>query len=297
MSALALDRSAGVESVFVELSTDDGRRLAGLRYDPPPGVRPVASLLHVHGKGGNFYSGPGRFIPAIRRADPVVQLSINMRCHDLGYTREDLPYDEFVQGGARVDGGMWEDLSAGWRDLDAGVRHLQAVSDAPVFVVGHSSGGFYVADYAARHPGIAGRILLSPLCDNKRPFPHWFGGPAEVANAVREAEELVAAGRGEQLIPLPVWFYGISARSLVQRAAEADSAWEGMMAASDAPILCVVGGKESRVEQWRALIDGFTAARKEFVVAEGVDHLYGGAEARVADTVVNFALELAAGHR
>jgi pimeloyl-ACP methyl ester carboxylesterase len=278
--------------VFVELETDDGRRLAGLRYDPLGGT-PVASLLHIHGKGGNFYTGPSRFIPAIRRRDPVAQLSINMRCHDLAYTREDVPYGDFAEGGARVDGGMWEDLGVGWRDLDAGVRHLQSRYDAPVFVVGHSSGGFYVADYASRQPETAGRILLSPLCDNRRPFPHWFGGSDGIARAIGQAEELVAAGRGHHLIPLPVWFYGISARSLVQRSEEADNAWANMMSANESPILCVVGGKESRVEEWRALIDQFSAPRKEFVVVDA-DHLYGGSEELVADTVVNFALDVAA---
>jgi pimeloyl-ACP methyl ester carboxylesterase len=280
------------QSVFVELETDDGRRLAGLRYDPLGGT-PVASLLHIHGKGGNFYTGPGRFVPAIRRRDPVAQLSINMRCHDLAYTREDVPYGDFAEGGARVDGGMWEDLSVGWRDLDAGVRYLQSRYDAPVFVVGHSSGGFYVADYASRGPEIAGRILLSPLCDNKRPFPHWFGGSDGVARAIGQAEELVAAGRGHHLIPLPVWFYGISARSLVQRSEEADNAWANMMSANESPILCVVGGKESRVEEWRALIDQSPAPRKEFVVVDDADHLYGGSEEVVAETVVNFALDVA----
>ncbi|MBO0875357.1 MAG: alpha/beta fold hydrolase [Pseudonocardia sp.] len=293
MSVPARGPSEFVESAFVEIETDDGRRLAGLRYDPL-GATPVASLLHIHGKGGNFYTGPGRFIPVIRRSDPVAQLSINMRCHDLGYTREDVPYGDFAEGGARVDGGMWEDLDVGWRDLDAGVRHLQSLYDAPVFVTGHSSGGFYLADYASRRPEIAGRILLSPLFNNKRPFPHWFGGPDEVAKAVRRAEELVAEGRGDYLIPLPVWFYGISARSLVQRAAEADDIWASKMSASESPILCVVGGKETRVEEWRALIDQFPATRKEFVVVDGADHLYGGSEEFVADTVVTFALDVAA---
>lgn len=290
----AAGRFAVIESAFVELETDDGRRLAGLRYDPLGGA-PVASLLHIHGKGGNFYSGPGRFIPAIRRHDPVAQLSINMRCHDLAHTREDVPFDDFGEGGARVDGGMWEDLEVGWRDLDAGVRHLQSLHDVPVFVAGHSSGGFYVADYASRRPEIAGRILLSPLVSNKRPFPHWFGGPDGIARAVRRAEELVAAGHGHHIIPLPVWFYGISARSLVQRAAEADDAWASMMRASKSPILCLVGGMESRVEQWRALIDQFPATRKEFVVVDRADHLYGGSEELVADAVVDFALDVGGG--
>lgn len=280
------------DGVFVEFDARDGRTLAGLRYDPPGGVPPVAALLYAHGKGGNFYSGTGRFIPTIRRNDPVIHLSMNMRCHDLAYTREDLPEAEFDDGGIRADGGMWEDLSIGWQDIDGAVRYLRSLADVPIFVVGHSSGGFYVADYAARRPAdTAGRVLLSPLMSNKRPLMSWFGTSDAVARAINHAEELVAEGRGHQLIAVPSWFYGISACSLAQRAQEEEGVWEAWMRASDTPTLCVVGGRESRREEWRALIHSLPASRKEFVVVDDVGHYYGGAEAVVANAVVDFALQ------
>src|SRR5579875_1352246 len=265
-----------------------GRHLAGLRYDPPPGVTPIASVLYLHGKGGNFYSGPPRFVPDRCSARRLRQLALNMRAHDLGYTRDDVPYIDLAEGGAVPDGGFWERLSQGWEDVDCGVAYLRSLGPEPVFVAGHSSGGFYVADYCARRSNVAGRILLSPLTSNKRPLPYWFGGDAGCAEAVRHARELVESGRGHFLIPLDRWFWAISAASLLERWQEPDDVWLTAMRACDAPVLCVAGGTETRVADWRSLIAQVPAVRKEFVILEGTDHHYTGAEDQVARIVGDF---------
>jgi hypothetical protein len=148
-----------------------------------------------------------------------------------------------------------------------------------------------MADFSDKGSDVAGRILLSPLTDNKRPFPHWFGDQGAIDSAMIKARAAVDAGRGTEIIPLPMWFYGISAAALIQRCAEPDDFWMTQMAKSDSPILCVAGGMESRVNQWRTLVESLPARRKRFSVTRGVDHLYGGAEQHVADTVLEFVLD------
>lgn len=283
-----------VDPRFVELPAAGGAPLAGLLYEAPEGVAPVASVLYIHGKGGNFYSGPPRAVPVALASSgaPVRQLSLNMRCHDLGYTRGDVPYRDFAEGGALVDGGFWEDLSTGWQDLDVGVDFLRAGSSAPVLIAGHSSGGFFVADYCARRPDVGGRVLLSPLVSNKRPFQAWFG-EGQIDAAVARAEELVASGHGDHLIPTNTWYYAVAATSLLERANEPDDIWAKNMAAARSPVLCVVGGAESRVAEWRQLVEDLPAEHKRFVVIEGAEHNYIGHADEVAKAITAFAVDVA----
>lgn len=274
------------DAQLVGVAADDGRELEGLLYESDE--RPVASLLHLHGKGGNCYSGAARFLPRLMRDLPVRHLALNMRCHDLGYTRADLRYDDFHEGSARTDGGWWEQVSVGPLDVAAGVRALRECGPEPVFIAGHSSGGFYAATYCRDDPGIAGRILLSPLTDNRRPLPMWFGDGQGLAAAVERARELSDAGRGHEVIPLPTWYYGISADSLIERAAEEDSVWLRAMQASDAPVLFLWGGAESRDPLWRSLFEQLSAPDKELVVVDGADHNYVGHEESVTRAVSAF---------
>lgn len=79
-----------------------------------------ATVVLLHGKGGNFYSGLSRFLPPLLKPHGIDSLTINMRSHDLAYSR---------RGGAdapgaplRADGGMWERLSKGHLDVQAAVE-------------------------------------------------------------------------------------------------------------------------------------------------------------------------------
>lgn len=277
---------------LVGVSADDGRELEGLLYEPDE--PPIASVLHLHGKGGNCYSGSARFLPRLMRARGIRHLSLNMRCHDLGYTRADVRFDDFQEGSARTDGGWWERVSIGPLDVAAGVRALQECGPEPVFVAGHSSGGFYTAAYCSDDPGIAGRILLSPLTDNRRPLPMWFGDDQGLAAAVEQAQKMADAGRGHEVIPLSTWYYGISADSLLERAAEEEAVWLRAMQASTAPVLFLWGAAESRGPLWHSLFEQLSAPDKEMVVVDGADHNYVGHEESVARAVSDFVTSRAA---
>ena len=274
---------------LVTLKTSDGIPLDAALSEPDDAV---AAVVHIHGKGGNFYTGPGRFVPELTPGEPLAHLSINMRCHDLAYSRYDGVWDD-VDAAAVVAGGMWEDLSVGHLDLEAAVDFLRARGHRIVVMAGHSSGGFYTADYGARHPEIEGRIFLSPLTGNGTALPRWFPAPGDLDAALAKASSLVADGKGHWLIPLPTWYFAVSAQSLLERAAEPAGIWLRDVQACPSPLLMLWGDTEDRDQLWRNLCDQMDLPGLQTHVVAGADHQYTGYEAQVAEMVTRFALEVA----
>lgn len=239
------------------------------------------AVLHLHGKGGNFYSGPGKFLPPL--LPDVAHLSINMRCHDLGYTQPG-GYWEGWPSAAAVGGGMWEDLAAGDEDVAAGLRWLRSRGFDRIVLAGHSSGGFYAGVQAAMDADLAGLVFLSPLMSNRNPLPQWFPEPGRMEEVQAHAERLVVTGRGHHLIPLPVWYFAISARSLLQRLAEPPGHWSSCVERAAVPSLLIYGTSESGAAGWERLAaqapDGWMCH-----TIDTADHYYGGHEAEVAEAV------------
>jgi pimeloyl-ACP methyl ester carboxylesterase len=260
--------------------------LAGAWY--PPAVDTGVALLHLHGKGGNFYMGPGLFLPERDQAGEFAQLSLNMRCHDLGYTRYDLPMPDVSQGVIAMGGGMWERLTDGVPDVMAGVDWLHARGYENVFLVGHSSGAYYAAETCATRPeAAAGAVLLSTVISYKRNLDTWFPGNGLEA-AVAQARAWSAAGEGHRLLPIDAWYYAISADSLLERLTEPDGIFARMLEATTVPVMFAAGERESRVPQWRALYDLMDTDRKHWLVLPGVSHDYTGAERELADELFGF---------
>ncbi|MGH8914939.1 MAG: alpha/beta hydrolase [Acidimicrobiia bacterium] len=278
-------------SRLVSIETAGGVSLDGLLTEPP---NARAATVLIHGKGGNFYTGPGRFIPERSRLTDVCHLSINMRCHDLGYTRPEVPISLHgpTPGGADrpldVAGGMWELVSDGHEDLRAAVTYLRDRGHDKVFLIGHSSGAFYATDYGSRDPDLAGRLLLSPLISNKAPLRSWFPGEGDLTGAVETARVMTASGNGHRLITLPTWYYGISAASFLERLDEADDMWMKAISSSKGPLLMIWGGAESRHAQWAELWDQLAVPDKEHHVIDGAEHFYLGFEDQVSEIIDQF---------
>ena len=73
------------EDVAIRLLTlrrRDGWLLEAALYAPTTTPRSVG-VVFVHGKGENFYSGPGRWVPPHLVARGYPCLALNMRCHDI----------------------------------------------------------------------------------------------------------------------------------------------------------------------------------------------------------------------
>ena len=272
---------------------EGGRRLAGLHY-PPASPTTTVAVLHLHGKGGNFYTGPGRRLPEHDRDGQFGHLAVNMRCHDLGYTDYDAPMVDARSGQVEVAGGMWEDLGAGDLDIRVAVNWLVARGYTDIVLSGHSSGAYYVAHYCADPANLAAghviaRVLLSPVLSHRTHLDAgWFPNAATRDHAIAQARSLVAAGEGHRLIPVDYWYHAISAASLLQRECEAPGIAETLLAASALPMLLVGGARESRLSAWRDVYERSAVELKDFVVLPDSEHNYLGAEDALFHRLASF---------
>lgn len=284
---MSISRSA--ELVHIDLNR--GRERLAAAWYPSADATGVA-LLHLHGKGGNFYTGPGLFIPGCDQQRTCAHLALNMRCHDLGYTRYDVPMPDAKEDHIEVAGGMWERLSEGYEDVLAAMAWLRQRGYPRVFLVGHSSGAYYGLEMSACADGdVAGVVLLSTVISYKRHLHSWFADGLDAA--VARARDFVERGEGHRLLATESWYYAISARSLLERVEQPDDAFEQLLSRNPSPIMFVCGETEKRLEQWRSLYDGLDTRRKEWLVLPGVSHDYIGAEQALTSEILRFAREWA----
>src|ERR1700679_4021381 len=137
---------------LVGFETADGLRIDGL-FVPP---RDELSIVHVHGKCGNFYQND--FIkPMLSMFEHagIGFLSFNNRGHDCiaeGYRRGEFEYV----------GGSVERFDDCLLDIDAAVEFVREFG-CGVIVQGHSSGAEKALHYALERPeNVNGIVLLSP---------------------------------------------------------------------------------------------------------------------------------------
>jgi pimeloyl-ACP methyl ester carboxylesterase len=279
----------GLTVRLLDAATADGGHVELAVHPVDPPERADIGVVHIHGKGGNFYSLPFRpLVPHLGRV-PALHVSVNMRCHDLGYTRTDIPSADSVKAAdVAVGGGWWEDLELGIHDIAAAVSYARDQGCRSIFLVGHSAGGFYAADYVSRDSSVSGLVLLSPLTSNKTNLQMWFPQEGQLATALAEARAMVAEGRGHHIIPLGAWYYGVSATTLLQRASEADGVWSTNLNRADVPLLVLWGSEESRGPLFRELVENLKVRDKQYLELPGGDHNYIGQEARTASHIKEF---------
>ena len=281
MAVIPAPKTPGLARIATELvtiDTADGWVLDALHY---PAAQSETVLLHLHGKGANMLGVQARFLPEMLPS--VAHLSLNMRCHDLAYNtdRADRP----------VAGGMYERLDDGKVDIAAAIAFLRAEGYSRIVVCGHSSGGYYAGEYGVTGDEVAGRILLSPLFTNTTALGWWYPGDGELAAALVDAQRLVDAGRPDEIIALPSWYWAISARSLLERAAQREGLWLDAVNRDLSPVLMLWGETEDRNAAWAGLLEQIDASATGGPIV-GSDHWYGGFEELVADRVATFLTEL-----
>lgn len=267
------------EATIVTITTRDGWELDGVLY-PAEGPGADTVLLHLHGKGAAMLDIHARWLPD--RLSSVAHYALNMRCHSLAYNtdRADVP----------VAGGMYECLTDGEADITAAIDFLRAEGYRKIVMSGHSSGGYYAGVYTPPGDDIVGRILLSPLTDNKTALDWWYPRPGQLDAVLDRASALVADGRADELIPIDQWYWAISARSLLERAAQPGTEfWLDRVNALPSPVLMGWGATESRDGMWTDVYGRLTPPR--FLARiENSDHWYHGCEDQVTDLVAKFVL-------
>jgi len=243
--------------------------LDGLYYEPEG--RAAGAALLFHGNTMNFYVGVLRFLPPVLVELGLACLAFNRRGHDILSTRN-----------SRVpEGGAFQLASEGIEDNRIAARWVADRGFANPVIIGHSNGGMLAVRYVADHPRTPALVLLSAHLGGKNIMERTSKAGLMAQDRVEEftarARELVASGRGRELMLMPGWWYAISAESYLDRLTETP---DGLALAPTikCPTLYVRGDKESRenypAEDFRARAGGPC----DVEIIPGCDHFYNGRE-------------------
>ncbi len=178
------------ELVYTE--TEDGIILAGLALRPATDIVKPTAVVWIPGLSINFYHPS--LIPIGRELAGLgyVFVAGNHRGHDIGTNLWQKTKDG--EGMVRTRGGaLWERFEESPRDVAAWIDFTAHLGPQDVALVGHSFGGPKVVYYQAHRqdPRLMGLILASTSTELYPLNPE----------LVVQAEQMVADGRGEELLP------------------------------------------------------------------------------------------------
>ncbi|MGZ8265734.1 MAG: alpha/beta hydrolase, partial [Burkholderiales bacterium] len=248
--------------------------LDGLLYEPDGGAT-AGGVLLFHGNTMNFYVGAPRFLPPALTRLGFACLAFNRRGHDMMSTRNS----------RKAEGGAFQMTREAIEDNAIAARWMADRGYAQPVVIGHSNGGMLGVRHTVDHPNTRALVLLSA----------GRGGATTVQSGGTEgllagdrfdeiharARELVAAGRGKELLLLPGWWYVITAESFIDRLTEVPDTL-ALAPKVKCPILCIRGDKENAERYPAEAFARAATAPATAKVIENCDHFYNGREDAVA---------------
>jgi pimeloyl-ACP methyl ester carboxylesterase len=269
--------TASYSEELILATMDDGVLLGGAFIQPAGPETDPTGLLWVHGSCGHFYDSALVLTARELARDSFTSLTVNTRGHDLAalLPRSD---GEFVMGGA-----AWEDYGETAGDLATWIDVLMARGFERIVLIGHSLGGSKVVQYQAERqdPRVAGIALASAP-----------GRWPKNTERVRLGEEMVAEGRGEELLPArdgaPAWNL-VSARTVASRERYIVPALhleggEPLVSRVRCPILAFFGSLEEEAAEGLEDVrqNATRAVDVTTAIAEGAEHDYADHEPEVA---------------
>jgi len=197
--------TASIETVSIETGTTP---LDGLLYRPAG--EPIGTVQLMHGNTMNFYVGPPRFFAPALAKRGFACLAYNRRGHDVLSNRNS----------RRLEGGAYQTIAESIEDNRLARAWLDERSFSPPIVIGHSNGGMLGVRHVADHPDTPGLVLLSAHRGGKDLMRLMADNGLMAADRFDEITQralaMVAAGRGDELMLVPGWWYVISARTYVE---------------------------------------------------------------------------------
>jgi pimeloyl-ACP methyl ester carboxylesterase len=277
----------GYEEELVYIQADDGLPLEGAVIRPVGRATEPIPLLFVHGLTGKFYSPSTVRIGRELAERGYTFVTGNNRGHDGGY-----PYRPGPDVPPRIYGGSWEDVFECVHDISAWLTFTVGLGFERVALLGHSLGARKVAYYQGERGDerVAGLVTASPPIKSVRPRPE----------LIAQAEAMVAAGRGADLLP-----WGISPAGMGTSSAQAyldrfKPGWDMFgveggdcaIARVRCPLLAVYGTEEAWVggadELEMIRVKAQSAARVDTRLFEGADHSYTGQHVAVAEALADW---------
>lgn len=257
----------------------DAIPLDGALHEPDDGGSARAAI-YFHGNTMNFYTGAARFLAPALVAMGYTFLAFNRRGHDVLTTR----------ASRAAEGGAFQTTAEALADNRYAAQWLAAHGFAAPVVIGHSNGGMLGVQHVIDHPETPALILLSAGRGGPRSAS---GGPENIFAQDRQPEleararELVAAGRGRELMFMPGWWYVISAESFLDRIATVPDTVP-LAAKIRCPVLAIRGDREDQdrypAEEFQANCGGPCAVE----IIANCDHFYTGREAEVLRVVTSW---------
>ena len=182
--------------------------LDGAWYEPRE-RRALNAALLFHGNTMNFYTGAPRFLPPALVELGLSCLAFNRRGHDI----------LAIRNSRAAEGAAFQTYREAIDDNRIAARWAGDRGFPQPVIIGHSNGGMLAVRHVADHPETAALVLLSAHCGgrNMLPLTSKAGLLAQdrLPELLAQAEALVKAGRGRELMLLPGWWYVASAESFL----------------------------------------------------------------------------------
>jgi len=284
-----------MDARFFRFATEDNLQLQGLLY--APAEKTAKAFLHIHGMSGNFYEN--NFLDAM--AERIVGagyafVPVNTRGHDFVADFVVLGPEEKYK---RI-GDAFEKMEDCEQDIKAAIDYLAGIGYTDIVLCGHSLGAVKVAYYMkrTRDARVKKLVLMSP--------PDMVGlaeAESDFSARMKEAQELIAAGRGDELLVGKIWdWYYLSANTYVNLSSRDTPvdifnvyAPEKPSALSEitVPTLAILGEKDDALpgdkrEGLEILKKKASATTMDTAVIEGAPHSYFGREAQMAETITTW---------
>ena len=273
------------ETDVVTVEAKDGRTLVGLLWTPEERRATDSAVIYVHGIGSVPFRNVAAMLAPVYAEHGLATLSVGLR-----------------RSGA--EGRMTAPPRMDAEDIDAWVELLASRGYQRIVTSGHSNGSISVTLHQAlfHNPLVVANVHMAPTAEHA----DWMRrglGDEKYAATVKRARELVAAGRGDQVIaewserPHPDPYNALM--QIVMRsdcwlemwAPETIAAHSKRIAEVDVPIMLLSGSEDNFNDRARMHELEAAAARSPAVVQrwyEHCNHAFDGFERRVATDVVEW---------
>jgi pimeloyl-ACP methyl ester carboxylesterase len=238
-------------------------------------------VLLFHGNTMNFYYGPPRFLPPALTELGLACLAFNRRGHDIMSTRDSRD----------AEGAAYQTAAEAIADNRTAGEWLGARGFAHPIVIGHSHGGMLAVRHAADHPQTPALVLLSAHRGGKGLVP---GGSKagllagdKFDEIVAQSKALVAAGKPNQLILMPGWWYVVTAAGFLDMLENLPDVIE-LAPKVKSPTLYVRGDQEPAGLYPAEEFKSRAGAECTIEIPANCNHFYVGREAEVSATVAKW---------
>jgi pimeloyl-ACP methyl ester carboxylesterase len=256
-----------IQTQICTFKTSDNERLHGALLTPADSAADFALVL-VHGVAMNFYLPPLFLFGQELAARGYHCFSINTRGHDWISRAGNL---------TKFGGAAYENLDDCFLDCDGALEFLAGRGYRRFVLIGHSLGAIKSIIYqgSRRRPDMAGIVSCSAP---KQFYSERIARQPKFRELIEQAESLVADGRGEELISVPVGATpGIfSARTHLDKYGKDDrNDCRHYAKTLGCPLLAIVGGTEPKLfHEYAQEIVANAGANASYVPVDGGNHFY-----------------------